>query len=228
MYNKLFIYFKYLICILPNSNQISLNSTHRGFGIQTSATSRLPPGPPRSRLWLISEGKEYKSHISRPFHFSDLPSKTNIQILYHHVYEGYLLDLPWVSTISLFKAASNHYYRQGHLVGLWKPYPFSHGFNSRRRLVCLHTSSWEGWEEVPSQGGEGRLTTRLCDLLAWGSESRMFFDRKSVLRELLSGNPGGSVEHSAGRGLGSGGVNRVLGTNVGFYHVNWSRYITTV
>ena len=56
----------------------------------------------------------------------------------------------------------------------------------------------------------------------------MFFDRKSVLRELLSGNPGGSVEHSAGRGLGSGGVNRVLGTNVGFYHVNWSRYITTV
>lgn len=197
MYNKPFIYFEPLICILPNSNQISLKSTHRGFGIQTSATSVLPPGPPRSRLWLISEGKEYKSQISRRFHISDLPSKTNIQILYHHVYEGYLLDLQWVSTISLSETAANNYYRQGHLVGLWKPYPFGDGLNSRRRLVCLHTSSWEGWEEVSSQGGEGRLTTRLCDLLVWGSECRMSFETKSVVRELLSGKLGGSVEHSA-------------------------------
>lgn len=76
------MYFESLIYILPNSNQISLESTHRGFGIQTSATSGLPPEAPAvTVLWLISERKEYKSQISRCFFFSDFPSKTIIQNL---------------------------------------------------------------------------------------------------------------------------------------------------
>ena len=45
----------------------------------------------------------------------------------------------------------------------------------------------------------------------------MSFETKSVVRELLSGKLGGSVEHSTGEGVGSSGVNRVMGMSVRFY-----------